>query len=171
MRHAPKGFSHRTRYKFHPALSSRFPCFSSPFFLFISFHFFCFRSRALSLSFDLARSSPPFEPPALPCRSGSPRHRCNVSCRARAHLRETCFETRDTPTRSTQPRYVGDSFSLSLFLSRQRSGISAATAAAVKGSATKRVARRRPRRPWRLPPVSPMNRSRVATCVLARARA
>lgn len=78
-----------------------------------------FASSAFGLALSLfrsriARSSPPFEPPVLPCRSGNPRHRCNVSCRVRAHLRETCFETRDTPTRSTQPRYVGDSFSLSL---------------------------------------------------------
>lgn len=32
---------------------------------------------------------------------------------SRAYVRETCFETRDTPTGSAQPRYVGDSFSLS----------------------------------------------------------
>lgn len=103
-------------------------------------------SRSLSLSLprsQIARSSPPSKAPALPCRSGSPRHRCNMSCRARARTSEKPVSKPGIPRRDRRSLVTW----VTLFLShRRRSGISAAA----KGSATRRVARRCPRRPWRL---------------------
>lgn len=129
------------------SLVSLLPCFLSPFGLELSLSI---PDRSILTSFQAT--------PALPCRSGSPRHRCNVSC-PRAYVRETCFETRDTPTRSTQPRYVGDSLSLSSPEYRRR-----------RRRQERRAARRRGSRDNVLvvPGVPPMNRSRVATCVRAR---
>jgi len=132
MRHARKGLNHRTPHKSH--------LFSIPLFLLSPpFPLSPFASFLLGLAFSLPRSFFQLTRSALPCRSGSSGHRCNVSCQARnAHVRETCFETRDTPTRSTQPRYVGDSLSLSSPAFRNIGGAA---------RAAKRVARRRP---WRL---------------------
>lgn len=133
-------------------------------FLLLPFCLSTFASSSLGLSFDPRSLDPHLLPshPALPCRFGSSRHRCNASCRARACTSEKPVSKPGILRRDR--RSLVTWVTLFLFLSRcRRFGISAAaTAAAAKGSATKMVARRRP---WHL---SPMNRSRVATCVCAR---
>lgn len=89
--------------------------FPSFFIFFRSFFFFSFFSFSRSLFRSRIVRSSSSKPPALPCRFGSPRHRCNVSCRARARTSEKPVSKPGiTPMRSTQPRYVGDSLSLSL---------------------------------------------------------
>lgn len=121
-----------------------------------------------ALSFDPGSLDPPPKPPALPCRFGSPRHRCNVSCPARARTSEKPVSKPGIPRRDRRSLVTWVTLFLSLSL--------------VVGVPKYR---RRRRRQWRraarrrgsrddvlvVPDVSPMNRSRVATCVRARARA
>lgn len=90
---------------------------------------------SLLVSYFLSRSWITRSSPPLSCRSNSPRHRCNVSCRAPSR---NLFQNSGYPDDRRQPRYVGDSLSLSSPAFRN-----------IGGDGNRRAARR-PRRPWRL---------------------
>jgi len=134
MHHVPKGLV--IEHGINPILSSPFPRPSSLLYLL---------SLLLSVSRSLPRSRiVPHLILSHPPSPADPRHRCNVSCRVRARARtfEKPVSKLGIPRRNRRSLVTW----VTLFLSRhQRSGISAATAA--KGSATKKIARRRPRRP------------------------